>query len=489
MRENFLWGGATAAHQCEGGYLEGGKGLSSADVVTGGDGRNNIPRYITYKYPDGTLGKATFYPECNLPEGVTLCCHEGLYYPSHEAIDFYHHYKEDIALMAEMGFNCYRMSINWTRIFPSGDELEPNEEGLKFYDAVFDECEKYGIQPVVTIFHFETPLHLINQYGGWVNRKVVDCYVRFCEVIFNRYKNRVTYWMTFNEIGNMEFLPYHTAGLLKVDDQSKATATYHQFLASAKAVMLGHQINPNFKIGMMIAYGSIYPLTCHPEDELLGMKADQKVHFYCDVMCRGHYPAYKLKQYERENIVIPFEGNDKEILEKGKVDYIAFSYYSSSCVSSDPTKQLTSGNMTTSVINPYLEKSAWGWQIDGIGLRLALNRLYERYELPLMVAENGLGAVDQIEEDGAILDDYRIAYLKVHVSEMKKAIEEDGVDLIGYMPWGWIDLVSASTGEMAKRYGFVYVDKDNQGNGTLKRMKKKSFDWFKQVIASNGENL
>ena len=488
LKKDFLWGGATAAHQFEGGYLEKGKGLSSADVVTGGDGRNHIPRYITFQYKDGSYGKVPFYPATNVPADVTLCVHDNTYYPSHIACDFYHRYKEDIALMAEMGFNCYRMSINWTRIFLNGDEDIPNEEGLKFYDDVFDECLKYGIEPIVTIFHFETPLYLINQYGGWLNRKVVDCYVKYCEVIFNRYKDKVKYWMTFNEIGNMEILPYHTAGLLKVDKQSRASATYHQFLASAKAIELGHKINKEFKIGMMIAYTSAYALTCHPEDELKLMKDDQMRHFYTDVQCRGHYPQYKLKEYEREGIVLPIVDDDLEVLQRGTVDYIAFSYYSSSCVSSDKSKELTSGNMTTSVINPYLKKSDWGWLIDPIGLRLALNRLYERYELPVFVCENGLGAADTIV-DGEIHDDYRIDYVREHIIEMKKAVEEDGVDLMGYTPWGCIDLVSASTGEMAKRYGFVYVDKDNQGNGSLDRIKKDSFYWFKKVINTNGEEL
>nr|WP_315968798.1 family 1 glycosylhydrolase [Candidatus Stoquefichus massiliensis] len=391
-------------------------------------------------------------------------------------------------MMAEMGFKCYRMSINWTRIFPHGDDQEPNEKGLLFYDDVFDECLRYGIEPVVTIFHFEIPLDLTNRYGGWIDRQCVDAYVRYCEVIFKRYQHKVKYWMTFNEINNMEILPLYAGGLLNNDDQSKAIGTYHQFIASALAVQKAHQINPNMKVGMMIAYTAAYALTCHPQDELKLMKDNQIRHFYCDVQCRGHYPDYKSQEYKRNHIKLPILPGDEDILKNGTVDYIGLSYYTSSCVSSDPKQNTTSGNMTTSVVNPYLKQSEWGWQIDAVGLRIALNQLYERYELPLFIVENGLGAIDE-RKDGVILDDYRIDYLREHIIEMKKAIEEDGVHIIGYTPWGCIDLISAGTGEMRKRYGFVYVDKDDAGHGTLNRYKKKSFYWYKNVIVSNGEDL
>ena len=486
--KDFLWGGATAAHQFEGAYQEGGKGLSSADVVTSGDGRNQVQRRVTYTMKDGTRGSQFVFPWSDIPKGAILECHENEYYPTHEAVDFYHHYKEDIALMAEMGLKCFRLSINWTRIFPKGNEEEPNEVGLKFYDDVFDELLKYGIEPVVTLFHFETPLYLINQYGGWVDRKCVDYFVRYCQVVFQRYRNKVKYWMTFNEINNMEILPLYAGGVLKNDSQSKAQASYHQFIASALAVQLAHQINPEFQVGMMIAYTSTYALTCNPHDELLQMKETQTRHFYCDVQCRGNYPAYKLKEYERQRVVLKTQLGDEDILKAGVVDYIAFSYYSSSCCSSDSDRKTTSGNMTTSVVNPYLKQSEWGWQIDPIGLRIALNQLQERYQLPLFIVENGLGAIDIIE-NGKIHDDYRIDYLRKHIQAMKDAVEEDGIDLMGYTTWGCIDLISAGTGEMRKRYGFVYVDKDDQGNGSLKRYKKDSFYWYKKVIASNGEDL
>ena len=487
--KNFLWGGATAAHQFEGAYNEDGKGLSTADVVTNGDGRNNIQRRVTFKTKDGQVSSQVVFPYDDIPDGSVLQCLENEYYPTHEAVDHYHHYQEDIALMAKMGFKCYRLSINWTRIFPNGDDEIPNEKGLMFYDNVFDECLKYEIEPVVTIFHFETPLHLANKFGGWVDRRCVDYYVKYCKTIFTRYRNKVKYWMTFNEINNMEILPLYAGGMMKNDLQSKATASYYQFLASAKAVKMAHEINPANKVGMMIAYTSAYGLTCHPDDQLLKMKDDQIRHFYMDVQCRGVYPNYKLKEYQRNGIVLPLEPGDIEVLKEGTVDYIGFSYYSSSCVSADPNRQITSGNMTTSVINPYLEKSAWGWLIDPTGLRIALNQLYERYQLPLFIVENGLGAVDKVEADGSINDDYRIDYLKKHIQAMKQAVEEDGVELMGYTPWGCIDLVSAGTGEIQKRYGFVYVDKDDKGKGTLKRIPKKSFYWYQKVIESNGEEL
>ncbi len=485
--KDFLWGGATAAHQFEGNYQGDGKGLCSADCVTRGDGRKNIQRRVTFKMPDGKTGSQVVFPYADLPKGAIVQCLEDEYYPTHEAVDHYHHFKEDIALMAEMGFKCYRMSINWSRIYPLGYG-KVNEEDLKFYDELFDECLKYNIEPVVTLFHFETPLQLVNEMGDWIDRRCVTYFVEYCKTVFTRYQNKVKYWMTFNEINNMEILPLYAGGMVRNDDQAKAIGSYHQFLASAKAVKLAHQINPDMKVGMMIAYTACYALTCNPVDELKKMKDDQIRHFYMDVQCRGAYPAYKLKEYERKGIVLPIQEDDLKILKEGTVDYIGFSYYSSSCVSGDPKQEITSGNMTTSVINPYLEKSAWGWLIDPMGLRIALNQLQERYQLPLFIVENGLGALDHFE-DGAIHDDYRIDYLRKHVQAMKDAIEIDGIDLMGYTPWGCIDLISAGTGEMQKRYGFVYVDNDDLGNGTKKRYKKDSFYWYQKVIQSNGNDL
>lgn len=474
--EGFLWGGSTAANQLEGGYNEGGKGLSIADVLTAGT--NTTPRRITPVLEDGT------------------------YYPNHEAIDFYHRYKEDIKLFAEMGFKTFRMSIAWSRIFPNGDDEKPNEEGLKFYDDVFAELKKYNIEPLVTISHYETPFNLAKKYNGWADRRLVDFYVKYCEVIFNRYKNVVKYWLTFNEI-NALTMPFGTfmAGAIMPDEdgeisnnikdneQLRYQALHHQFIASAKAVKLGHDINKDFKIGCMIAYMCSYPLTCNPEDVLLAQQKDNLNNFLCsDVQVRGAYPGFAKRYFAEKNINIVMEENDEQILKEGCVDFYTFSYYMSNCVSADPNQEEIGGNLVMGLKNPYLKSSDWGWQIDPKGLRWVLNNIYNRYQIPVMVVENGLGAVDVIEEDGSINDDYRIDYLREHIKEMKEAIA-DGVNLIGYTPWGCIDLVSASTGEMKKRYGFIYVDKDNEGNGTLNRLKKKSFYWYKKVIETNGEDL
>ncbi|GFP77768.1 glycoside hydrolase family 1 protein [Clostridium fungisolvens] len=470
MKDGFLWGGATAANQFEGGWNKGGKGPSTADMMTGGT--HTTPRRITPVLEEGT------------------------YYPSHEAIDFYGHYKEDIKMFGDMGFKTFRMSINWTRIFPNGDELEPNEEGLKFYDDVFDELKKNGIEPLVTISHYETPFGLTQKYNGWAGREVIDCYVRYCETIFRRYKDKVKYWLTFNEINclTIDFGAFMGGGVLVKEGEDSAKlrfqALHHQFVASAKAVKLGHEINPDFKIGCMIAYMTLYPLTCNPDDILLAQKADQIQNMLCgDVQVRGYYPGFALRHFEEKGIDIKMEDGDLDILKEGTVDFYSFSYYMSNAVSADPAKQEEAkGNLLGGLKNPYLKASDWGWQIDPKGLRWTLNHIYDRYQIPVMVVENGLGAVDVVEEDGSINDDYRIDYLRDHIIEMEEAVK-DGVELMGYTMWGCIDLVSASTGEMKKRYGFIYVDKDNDGNGDLSRRPKKSFYWYKKVIETNGEDL
>lgn len=483
--KNFLWGGATAANQYEGGYLSGGKGLATADVITDGD--KNTPRSIVIQLKDGTKKIINRFED--VPEGARAIVEEDTYYPSHVATDFYHHYTEDIALMAEMGFNSFRMSINWTRIYPNGDDAMSNEEGLEFYDKVFDECLKYGIEPVVTINHFDLPMHLADEYEGWLDRRTVSFFQNYCETIFRRYQDKVKYWMTFNEINFLR--DYTTLGITEASNPLKQQqAIYHLLLASAKAVILGHSINPDFKIGLMIASMVFYPETCNPRDSIKEMTLSREFKdFYYDVQCRGYYPFYKLKELERMNIVLQKEEGDNEVLKKGIVDYIGFSYYNSAVLSTKEEADQSGGNQIGGVKNPYLEESEWGWPIDAIGLRLVLNRLYEKYQLPLMIVENGLGANDEIKEDGTIEDDYRIDYLRKHIVEMKKAVEFDGVDLWGYTPWGCIDLVSAGTGEMKKRYGFVHVDMDDKGNGTLERKKKKSFEWYKNVIATNAEEL
>lgn len=475
LPKDFLWGGAVAAHQLEGGWDCGGKGPNVCDVLTAG--AHGVPRRIT----DTVL--------------------EGESYPNHDAIDFYHRYKEDIALFAEMGFKCFRTSIAWTRIFPKGDEQEPNEEGLKFYDDLFDELLKYGIEPVITLSHFEMPLHLAKEYGGWMNRKVIDFFVKFAEVCFKRYKDKVKYWMTFNEINNQmnyknDIFGWTNSGVkfsqYEKPEQAMYQSAHNELVASALAVKLGHEINPDFRIGCMISMVPIYPYSCRPADMVLSVQEMHMRYFFSDIHCRGHYPNYAKKLLERKGYQIKMGPEDEKILAEGTVDYIGFSYYMSNVVNSqsfvDVSEKVEASSPYT-VENPYAKATEWGWTIDPEGLRYALNILYERYEKPLFIVENGFGAIDELKPDKTCEDPARIAYLKAHIEELKKAVEEDGVELMGYTPWGCIDLVSFTTGELRKRYGFIYVDKNDDGTGSGKRYKKQSFDWYKKVIASNGEEL
>ncbi|QLK86575.1 6-phospho-beta-glucosidase BglA [Staphylococcus sp. 17KM0847] len=476
LPKKFLWGGAVAASQFEGGWNEGGKGPSVVDVLTAG--AHGVPRQITQDIE------------------------EDVFYPNHEAIDFYHRYKEDIALFAEMGLKCLRTSIAWTRIFPNGDEAEPNEEGLQFYDDVFDELLKYGIEPVVTLSHFEMPLHLAREYGGFRSRKVVDYFVNFAEAVFERYKDKVSYWMTFNEINNQMdvrnplFLWTNSGVELKDGEDAKEVmyqTAHHELIASALAVAKGKAINPNFKIGAMVSHVPIYPYSSKPEDIMLAETYMRERYFFPDVQVRGYYPNYALKEFERQGYHIIMQEGDNDILMEGKVDYLGFSYYMSTTVSSEvepsTTDIVANGGLPHGVDNPHIQSSDWGWGIDPVGLRYTLNRFYDRYQIPLFIVENGFGAVDMVESDGRIHDLARIDYLRAHIEEVKAAVTEDGVDLIGYTPWGIIDIVSFTTGEMKKRYGMIYVDRDNEGHGTMKRMKKESFEWYKKVIQSNGEDL
>lgn len=466
--EPFLWGAAAAANQMEGAYDVDGKGLSIMDVMTAGS--KTVKRQMTGSIEDG------------------------VYYPNHVAVDFYHHYKEDVALFAEMGFKCFRTSIAWSRIFPDGDELSPNPAGLQFYHDLFDECLKYGIQPVVTLSHYEMPLGLVKKYGGWRDRRVVDFFTRYCEAVFTAYKDKVKYWMTFNEMNALEFDTWRTAGIQIRPDENRMQVTYqtahHQFVASAKAVLLGHKINPNFEIGCMTLFGRVYPETCNPldvkaaDDMMAGMLA------FPDVQVRGEYPQRLLKQLDRQGVILQMEQGDLEILKKGTVDYIAFSYYNSlTQTGSRERAEKAKGNVVIGIVNSYLPSNEWGWQIDPMGLRLSMRYLYDRYQKPLFVVENGLGASDVLETDGSVHDPYRIDYLRRHIESLKAAICEDGIPTIGYTMWSCIDQVSSSTGEMKKRYGLIYVDRDDHGNGTLARTPKDSFYWYQHVIETNGEEL
>ncbi|MFV0479323.1 MAG: 6-phospho-beta-glucosidase [Anaerorhabdus sp.] len=476
--KGFLWGGATAANQCEGAWNVDGKGASTSDHLTGGT--HTTPREFTK----------------NIKEGV--------YYPSHEAIDFYHHYKEDIALFAEMGFRMFRLSINWARLFPQGDEAEPNEKGVAFYRSLFEECKKYGIEPLVTISHYETPYGLTEKYNGWGSRKTIDFYLNYCKTLFTEYKGLVKYWLTFNEI-NISLFPFgkYMGMGMQIEEGpmmdfgktetvqercDRFQGLHHQFVASAKAVQLAHSISEDYQVGCMIAGSAVYPYSCAPDDVLAAQNKMQMGNYFCaDVQVRGEYPYFSKRYFEENEVVIKMEADDALILKNGTVDFYSFSYYMSSCAATDPNVLKAGGNMMTGVANPHLKSSDWGWQIDGKGLRFYLNELYGRYQKPMMVVENGLGAHDEVV-DGQIHDDYRIDYMREHIIQMEEAIK-DGVDLIAYTAWGCIDLVSAGTGEMKKRYGFIYVNKDNDGKGDLSRMKKDSFNWYKKVIASNGEDV
>ncbi|MDK2813621.1 MAG: 6-phospho-beta-glucosidase [Clostridiales bacterium] len=476
FNEQFLWGGAVAANQLEGGWDLDGKGVAVPDLCIGGN-------------------KTT-------PKRLTTSIEEGAFYPSHDAIDFYHHYKEDIALMAEMGFRCFRFSIAWTRIFPTGMEDEPNEAGLQFYDNVLDECLKHGITPLVTISHYEMPYALVEKYNGWAGRECIDCFVRYCRAIFERYKDKVTYWLTFNEInsgtmpmGNALSLGtvrgYSGSMMACPDDPAvRFQALHHQFVASATAIKLAHEQYPQFKMGNMICFITLYPYSCRPADVFAAQKQMRVCNWFCsDVQVRGEYPTYMQRYFEENDIHIVKQPGDDALLREGTVDFYTFSYYMSNCAATNDSKaEKTDGNLSGGVKNPYLKESDWGWQIDPEGLRYTLNEIYDRYRLPLMVVENGLGAQDVLQPDGSIHDAYRIDYLREHIRQMQQAVA-DGVDLMGYTPWGCIDLVSASTGEMAKRYGMIYVDKYDDGTGTLARYKKDSFYWYQNVIATNGSEL
>ena len=469
--KGFLWGGAIAANQYEGAWLEDGKQPNVTDVLVG----------IMSKDPGIQWNEDKKKYEMKLnPDKVYL---------SHDAVDGYHRYREDLKLMKGMGFNSFRTSIAWTRIFPLGDEKEPNEEGLQFYDDVFDELLKYGIEPVITLSHFEMPYHLAKEYGGFMNRKTIDFFVKFAEVCFKRYKNKVKYWLTFNEINNtLNVINMFGDGTTDEDYKKRLTHLHYQFVASAKAVKLGHEIDPENKIGCMICGITYYPLTSDPEDILFNRSKWEKGIFYCgDVQCKGKYPTFTKRLWKEHNVQLDITEQDLEELKKGTVDMYTFSYYMSQAVTTHKNDDTVSGNMSFGVRNPYLEYSDWGWALDPKGLRYYLEMIYDRYEKPLMVVENGLGAYDTLTEDGKVHDQYRIEYLRKHIEQIQLAIT-DGAEMMGYCPWSAIDLISTHEG-MVKRYGFIYVDRDEFDLKTLDRYRKDSFYWYKKVIASNGEDL
>lgn len=462
--DDFLWGGATAANQYEGAYNEDGKGLSVQDVT-----------------PRGAMAPPTKEPT---PDNLKL-----------KGIDFYHRYKEDIALFAEMGFKVYRTSIAWSRIYPNGDDARPNEKGLEFYDKVFDECLKYGIQPLVTISHYETPLNLSRKYNGWTDRRLIEFYERYAATLFKRYKGKVKYWLTFNEINSILVEPFMSGGILtpkeQLSSQDLYQAIHHELAASAIATRIGHEVDPENKIGCMVLGCPGYPLTPNPDDVFYTLQKDRDNLMFSDIQVRGYYPGYVKRIFEEKNVHLNITPEDEKVMRENTVDFISFSYYASLCHTTDPDVPVLVNNLLGGCKNPYLKSSDWGWTIDPVGLRYLLNTLYDRYQKPLFIVENGLGAADELIDgpDGpTVNDDYRIDYLKSHLQQVNEALH-DGVDLMGYTAWGCIDLVSASTAEMKKRYGFIYVDRNNDGSGTLNRYKKKSFGWYKHVIETNGASL
>ena len=487
--KDFLWGGATAAHQIEGGFLEDGKGMDTSDC-----------RLTSSKYGPEQADRAMKLETRSMYEAALK--EKGLGdYPFRWGNDHYHHYKEDIRLLSEMGLKIYRLSISWARIFPNGDDAEPNEAGLQFYRNIFEECRKCGIKVYCTMVHYAMPVNIVNKYGGWKNRKVIDLFVRYARTLIENFKDYVAIWLPFNEINSGVFHPFNGVGYVLDDDRVSQSdpfahdwseiyqALHHQFVANALVGKLAHEIDPSIKISCMIARFVPYPYNCHPKNVLMALQSEQEDNlFFTDVMARGYYPGYTKRLFAKKNIHIRMADGDEELLKNYTVDLVSFSYYFSSVVADDKTLETTDGNLTATKVNPYLKRSDWGWQIDPTGLRIALNVIWDRYQKPVFIAENGLGAKDVLESDCSIHDPYRITYLREHIKAMSDALD-DGVDLIGYTMWGVIDLVSSGTIQMSKRYGLVYVDCDDYGNGTYNRYKKDSFYWYKKVIATNGEDL
>ena len=483
LPKGFLWGGATADFQYEGGFDEGGRGLLSHDYET--DGSQENPRHHTMQMPDGSIinPRSSFFYADPVPKEAQPVFLEDEYYPSHRAVDFYHHYKEDIALMAGMGFNVFRFSICWSRIFPTGEEETPNEEGLAFYDDVINEMAKYGMEPLITICHDELPMHLALKYDGWSSRHVIDCYVKYCKTLFERYGDRCRYWLTFNEINAVR--GFGPCGTRQSEGQDRYQAAHHMFVASARAVKLGHEMMPNSQFGAMYAMSELYPATCKPEDVFHRLQERRENWYFIDIMGRGYYPRYAKEIWRRRGVKeIVFAADDEEILREGQLDFISFSYYRSNTTKAGDDWFNVGGST-----NPYLKETPWGWPVDPLGLRHVMNEIYDRIQKPIFIVENGMGAIDELDENGIVQDDYRIDYLRDHLQAMADAIIIDGVECLGYTMWGPVDLVSLSTGEMKKRYGFIYVDMNDKGNGSLKRTPKKSYAWMKEIITSNGAKL
>lgn len=471
--ENFLWGGALAANQCEGAYNEDGKGMCVADINE-------------YKY-DTELSR-----KCNeelttefVLEAMKAGDGDGRVFPKRRGIDFYHTYKEDLKLLAGMGFNTIRTSVNWARIFPNGDDQEPNEAGLRFYDDLFDEMRKNGMEPMITVSHYEMPLHLTTKYTGWYSRETIGFFERYCRTLFERYHTKVKKWILVNQINLIKHESFNHLGVAedKVMDlmSAKYQAVHNEMVACARATRYAHEVYPDLEIGMMLYNEANYAASTKPEDQMATMKHRQMELFYADVLLRGYYPGYAFRFFEEQGIHVEFGEHDEEDL-KNTCDFCSFSYYYSSIISEESYRD---GNRK--MRNPLLKANPWGWAFDPIGLRYTLNEIYDRYQKPIYITENGSGFFDK-PEDGQIHDDYRVEYYRTHIAQMREAVK-DGVDVRGYYAWGPIDIVSCSSCEMSKRYGFIYVDLDDFGKGSGQRIRKDSYDWYKKVIASNGKEL
>ena len=479
--DKFLWGGSISAAQVEGGWNEGGK--SPVQVDFGDAGTTKDRRFIHYLNADGTRGKMRQFD--HLPKGARYVLFDDVKYTNHTAIDFYHRYKEDIALFAQMGFTTLNTTVSWARIFPHGVEGGVNQEGIEFYRNVFKECRKYGMDPIITLYKYDEPVYLEETYGGWTNREMIHQFVEFAKVCFREYKDLVNKWLTFNVINIL----LHFDG--KEGKQVAFTQLHNQMVAAAKAVIAAHEIDPHISVGCMIAGFCVYPYTCDPNDVIYAYKEFQNKFGYCaDTMIRGHYPSYARRIWDENNVQLDISENDCQALMDGKADFLAYSYYMSNVVTThvNEGESLGAAGASSDLKNPYLKASDWGWQIDPVGYEYFLHFLYDRYQIPIFDVENGLGAYDKVEEDGSIHDDYRIDYLRSHIQSLMKARSE-GVDIFGYTTWGPIDLVSFTTGQMDKRYGFIYVDMNDQGEGDLHRSKKDSFYWYQKVIASDGHDL
>jgi 6-phospho-beta-glucosidase len=476
--KSFLWGGAIAANQCEGAWQEGGKGISCADINRL---QEELPLEKRYNKDLSTMDIMAALQDT---EGT---------YPKRFGIDFYHTYREDLKLLAGLGITAFRTSISWARIFPDGDNENPNEEGLAFYDDLINEIIKNGMRPLITVSHYEFPLNLSIKYTGWYDRRLIGFFTRFCETVFTRYKNIVQDWILINQLNLIKFESFNHLGLpsekMKNLLQARYQAVHNEMVACGRAVKMGKEINPSFNIGTMIYDDISYPASCKPEDVLATYKRNQMEFFFSDVAVRGKYPAYAFRYFDEHGITIEFGEHDEDDL-TNTVDFLAISYYYTMVSDAESVKienpEIASHN--NEYPNPHIKKSAWGWGIDPIGLRIKLNYFWDRYQIPIVIAENGLGAFDKVEADEKIHDPYRIEYLRSHIEQVREAIV-DGVNVIAYHPWGPIDIVSASSSEMEKRYGFIYVDLDSRGKGSGKRLLKDSYAWYRQVVSSNGECL